>query len=181
MNLKNLIVAAGLLAASTFAASAATLTGDSVTVNLTANSNFGTQTVVVGVGPDANYFGNQNVDLNAGISGDILTLSSTSTFGSIDGVGGDPVVWTFGDLDFSGGETLIGFNFIQSFSNVVATITANSLTLTYDDVAIPSGIYLQGQFVTSGSQTPAVPLPASALLLLGGLFGLVTVKRRTAA
>lgn len=170
------ILAAALVLGMAGAASASTLAGDTVSVNLTADSDFGTQSVVVGGGEEANYFGNQFLDFNAGPGGDLFTIRSTSTFSSIDGVGGAPVVWTLTDLDFSDGKPLTGFEIVQNFSNASAVVTADSVTISYEDIAIPSGVYFTGRFVTDGVQR--VPVPAALPLLAGALGGLALLRRR---
>jgi hypothetical protein len=175
--MKKLLAMAAAVAAltATTPAQAASLLGDLVNINLTANSDFGTKSnLLVGAGEEGSYFSNQFFDFNAGVNGDIFTIRSTSGFSSIDGVGGQPVTWTLTGLDF--GTALTGFTVLQSLGPVtIVGLTATSVTFQYADVAIPSGIYFQGRFETAGN---GVPEPATWALMISG-FGLVgTALRR---
>ena len=154
-----------VLAAGTTQAS--TLLGDTVTVDLTAPTGVdrGAQTVVVGAGADGNYFGNQFYDLNAGVNGNLFTISSNSSFSSL--VSGGTVKWTLSSLDF--GAPLIGFTILQSLDPVtIISLTATSVTFSYADVAIPFGTYFQGQFVT---QVAPVPEPSTWAMVILGFAG----------
>jgi hypothetical protein len=76
------------------------LDGTTATIDLTvAGTDYGSQTVTVGAGPDAKYFGNQQIDFNAGINGDLFTISSAQGFCGIQ-CGGGNVVWTLRGLNF---------------------------------------------------------------------------------
>ncbi|MGE0371053.1 MAG: PEP-CTERM sorting domain-containing protein [Gammaproteobacteria bacterium] len=152
------LVVGGLLILSG-AAQAIMLTGDTVTVELwsSASGSFGIQNVVVGGGTDGTYFGNQNFDLNFGIDEDRFIISSTSNFSSIDGPGGT-IEWRLSGLDFVGGALLTAVNLIQLYSDVtVSSLTPNSVTFSYSDIAIPAGKYFEAQFVGVAG---AVPEPA---------------------
>jgi hypothetical protein len=146
---------------------AATLDGTTVTVDLAAGgSDQGTQSLLVGAGADGNYFGNQFLDFNAGINGDIFTITSSGTFCGILCAGGD-VVWTLTNLNF--GVPLTGFTVLQDIGPVtIDSLTANSVTFSYaDGTGIPNGTYFQAQFVTS-----AVPEPSTWAMMLLGFAGL---------
>jgi len=149
----------------------ADLSGDTVSIELWSSdgpSSFGINTPVVGPGEDTNFFGNQLIDFNAGVDGDIFTIRSTTAFSSIDGAGGR-IEWRLTDLDFSEGA-LVGIDIIQSFSDVsVTSLTATSVTFEYEDIAIPADIYFQARFI---------PVPAPSAMALFGIAGLVGARRR---
>src|SRR5258706_16409404 len=98
------LIAGILLAGFLFGpASAATLLGDTVTINVTATNPLVTQTVVVRAGYDGDYFGSIFFDFNGGVNGDLFTLYAFSgvAFSSIGS--DDPthtVIWTLTGLDF---------------------------------------------------------------------------------
>ncbi|MEM1276995.1 MAG: hypothetical protein AAGH74_10760 [Pseudomonadota bacterium] len=167
-------------------AHAATLTGDTVTLQVDCCGPGGTtDTEVVGQGVDIFAFGLPGAalefDLNAGPNG--LGLIATNTYGVQISIGdGVPTDGRFllTDLDFGMGHGLIGFVFDINSSNLsILELTPNSLTLgpavPGGSVLIPDGIFLSGTFVTQSAV--AVPLPASLLSLLLGL-GLLSVLRQ---
>jgi PEP-CTERM motif len=149
---------------------AATLLGHTVSINLSGSgtSNAGTQSVLVGAGNDGNYFNSQFFDFNGGVNGDLFTVTSSLSFPGMFAV--DPartVTWTLTGLDF--GTPLTGFTILQSISPVtINSLTANSVTFTYNEAAIPSGIYFEGQFVTGVS---AVPEPSTWAMMILGFAG----------
>lgn len=162
----------GLVALTGSVSHASILSGDSVDVRLIASPpaspiNILQAALAVGPGADGNFFNNQLFNLDAGPSNDIFSVTSTSTFTSINGVGGT-VEWVLSDLDFTGGTTLVGINFIQSFSNViVSSLGPNNVTFQYTDIGIPSGTYFQAQFVTSTPSGGAIPEPTMFLIWAG--------------
>ena len=165
-------VAAGLLLAS--GAGAATLAGQTVSVNLTAGgTDFGTQSVLVGAGDDGNYFGNTFFDLNGGVDGDEFVYTSGGDFCGIQCTG--DVVWTLSNLDF--GSPLTAFVIRQQDVGTISidSLTATSVAFRYSDSAIHSGVNVIGQFVAG------VPEPATWGLMIAG-FGMVgfAARRRTA-
>ena len=148
------------------------LIGDSVNVELRSNgsTSFGARNnLIVGVGEEANYFSNQFINFDDYS----FSVRSTSSFSSIDGPGGT-IEWVLSGLDF--GTPLQGVTFTVPYSNVfVSAMTANSITFSYTDIAIPAGTYFAVQFLTGPQQD--VPEPAILALLGIGLLGL-TVRRK---
>ena len=157
---------------------ASTLAGQTVTVDLSTDlGSYGAQDVVVGAGDDGNYFNDTFFDLNAGVDGDIFTLSSSADFCGIDLC--DPsniVTWTLTGLDF--GTPITGFEMLSSIGGATATFTATSVTISYADVGIPVGLYLEGRFITDPSP---VPLPAGLSLIATGIGALVALRKRRKA
>jgi len=178
LNMKILTaVAASILMAGS--AHAATLTNDTVNVLVTSTdttSPYFDGSVLVDAGAEGTLFGNQTFDLNAGPDGDLITISSSSTFTSYDGSGGT-ISWTFSDLDLDTGSILDGVSLTQPYSNAsISDITASSFTVSWIDTDLPQGIYISIQL--GNGSTPVVPLPAGAPLLIGGLALLGFVRRR---
>jgi hypothetical protein len=163
-------------------ANAATLMGDDVTVNLSTSSGgtAGTQTVGVGPGEDAIYYGVLFLDFNAGANGDIFTLRSTSPYDGISsGDPNDTVTWTLTSLDF--GVPLTGFTILQDIGPVtIDSLTATSVTFTYHEAHFPADVFFQAQFVTGVS---AVPEPSTwAMMILGFAgVGFMAYRRRSQA
>jgi hypothetical protein len=148
-------------------ANAATLLGNTVSINLTANGfDRGTQSILVGAGNDGNYFGNQFFDFNGGVNGDLFVISSTNNFASLSGGGTN--TWTLSNLNF--GTPLTGFTILQSLDAVtIDSLTATSVTFHYADHSIPAGVYLEGQFIT---QVAAVPEPSTWAMMILGFAGI---------
>ncbi|MBL8772620.1 MAG: PEP-CTERM sorting domain-containing protein [Phenylobacterium sp.] len=173
MKLHTILAGAVATVALGSAAQAATLAGDTIDINLNAGgTDYGTQTVLVGAGDDASYFANQYIDLDAGVAGDLFTVRSTSNYCGI--VCGGRVTWTLTSLNF--GTPLTGFTVLQSIAPVtIDALTATSVTFSYNDVSIPTGVYFQARFETG--DVGGVPEPSTWALMIGG-FGLAGAALR---
>jgi hypothetical protein len=157
----------------------------------TVGGNFGSQTVLVGPGPDGNYFWTQYFDLNAGVNGDMFTITSTGFYCGITCFSGNEV-WTLSNLNF--GAPLIGFDIILSISGgnpqpipcgtsalprtvTIQSLTPTSVAFSYPDICIPQQLYFEAQFIVGDATTPlpaALPLFASGL----GALGLLGWRRK---
>ena len=177
MNWKSKSAFAGvMLLASMGPAQAATLTGDTVTVDI--DSGLGVKSGLVGDGTDI-QFGNALFDFNAGPNGNEFQLTANGSFPEFTSPAG-PLTILLSSLDFSGGEVLIGFtNLFSVFQNTSFSFTRNSLTFTMDDGPNGPDVILSGVFQT------AVPLPAALPLFGTGLAALGVIgwrrKRKTIA
>ena len=177
MSNKTLLVgaAAALLLGGT-CANAATLVGQTVSVNLTAGGiDYGTQNVLVGAGDDGNYFGNTLFDLNGGVNGDEFVYTSIGGYCGIGCFGN--AVWTLSNLNF--GQPLTGFTILQQDIGPISidSLTATSVSFHYNDSNIHPGVNVIGQFVTAS----AVPEPATwAMMLVGfGIIGFAARRRQS--
>jgi hypothetical protein len=171
--------AAGVLAA-VGVVNAATLDGDTVTVEMSTGfgGSQGAQTVVVGAGYEGNYYSNQYFDLNDGANGDLFTITSTGDFCGMTSCSGsgDTVTWTLTGLDF--GTPITGFSLSSSIGGATASFTGTSVTISWTEAAIPFGTYTVGQFLTGPS---AVPLPAGLPMVASGIGALVMLRKRRKA
>lgn len=169
---RNLIVAFALMLCAGFA-QAATMTADFVTVGIEldpalSDPRLGPQTFAVGGGTDGTFFGSQSIDANAA-GGSEFHIRSSWFYSSM--AGGNRVSWTVSGLQFSGGEVLVGLNFVRSIGNAIVTSLSDSaFTFEYDDTFIPRGRYFEIEYITA--IPAAVPLPASVTLLGAALIGL---------
>lgn len=176
MNKKLLAAALPALAlslASVGAASAATLSGDTVGIEFV-SGGYNNPSVMVGAGIDETLFAFE-FDLDAGANGDEFIFNDNAGFIP---PGSSLVLY---DLDFSGGETLVGFELLYtSLDNLAYTFTDSSITFTYATSGIgPNiGAAIYGTFITAPS---AVPLPASLPLLIAGIGGLAAMRRKRRA
>ena len=171
----SLILSAGI-------ASAATLTGDTVTKVVTNNSvNVGfDENMLIGAGIDADD-GNIFFDLDAGAGNQLsITVGDGSYCGMYDCSGLTEVV--FSSMDFSGAELLLGFNVLNAGPlGIVATVlSGTSLKISWTEGSLSGGTFTLGEYVTGTSE---VPLPAALPLMLAGLgaLGGLAARRRKAA
>ncbi|MBL4811099.1 MAG: VPLPA-CTERM sorting domain-containing protein [Rhodobacteraceae bacterium] len=154
-------------------ASAATLAGDTVGVSFDP-SFYNNPSVSVGAGIDLTISAFE-FDFDAGVNGDELVFNDNGGFFPV----GSSL--TLYDLDFSGGETLVGFDLsYTSLDNLAYTFTDTSITFTYatSGTGPNFGAAIYGTFLTVPS---AVPLPASLPLLIAGLGGLTALRRKRRA
>lgn len=152
------------------AAAASTLTGDEVTIEFNPGSIY-TSTFTVGSGVD-DSINNFQLNADAGVHGSQFHWTGINAGGSLAGA----TSFTFSDLDFTDGSTLIGFKIKTTLlDDVVASVTNGVLTVSWSTTGIVGpGPILHGQYIT----TSVVPLPASAPLILAGLGVLGFVGRR---
>jgi hypothetical protein len=160
----------------TSASQATPLTGDQVTVDLNGFLVGGT----VGAGTDITLFsGNVLLDFNAGVDGDVFQLSAGRDFPSVISTG-DLLTIELGDLDFLGGEILVGFaDLFSVFADTTFSITDHSILFSMTDGPGDAGVILSGRFVTRPVAV-AVPEPTTlSLFALGaGFLGLIAWRRR---
>jgi hypothetical protein len=171
------------LAVLTFTSSgvqAATLTGDTIGQS----HPLAVTSIVVGSGVDYTI-GFVQINYDAGALGDhlVINISSTATFSGIFQSSGTSTL-TLSGLNFSGGETLIGFTVLSSpiYPITVNILNSSSLSLSWTEGPSFSGggIFLDGQFVTSASPVPLpAALPLFATVLAGG--GLIAWRRKRKA
>jgi len=160
-------VAATAILALPISATAATLTGDTVTVTF---NNGRAQTFVVGQGSDAT-FGSTDFDLDGGGLGTEFLVNVARTFEIFGGGAG----FTISDLNFSDGEILVGFDLTTTvFQDTVVSFTKDSLTIDFTDGPNGPDVVLAGTFITA---VAPVPLPAGMPLALAG-FGLLGLLKR---
>lgn len=168
-------VAAAALIAGSISARAATLNGDTVTVQLSSGlaGSQGVQTRVIGDGAEGNYYGNQFYDFDDVT--DTFSITSTGSFCGMTSCGtGDTVIWSLTSLDFGGPLTSVSI--LRSIGGaIIRSFSADSVVVQWTEAAIPQGTYFAMQFRTDPA---SVPLPASLPLLVAGLAG---VKRSRAS
>jgi hypothetical protein len=163
------------------------LAGDSVTIQVTIPPDGGldtlTKTVTVGAGPDVFFFGFDAlaIDFNAGVNGDLFTLTSKFDFSEGFFTGPGKITFDLSSLDF--GIPLTGFDIIQNFgSGSVDSLTATSVSFGLVG-KISQGTIFTAQFITTPVSV-AVPLPGTLPLFVGGLAAVGLLgwrKRRKAA
>lgn len=169
------LLAALTIGAGPITAEAATLTGDTVNVELSTGfgGSYGLQSSVVGAGDEGNYFNDQFYDFD-GDANTFSILSSANFCGMSSCAGsGDIVSWALTSLDF--GSALTGVTILSSIGGaVIDSFTADSVFFHWTEASIPEGTYFTLKFQTAA----AVPLPAGLPLLLAGLGGLAMLRRR---
>lgn len=165
-----MVAVAAVLAAQ--AGHSSTLTGDVISYTLTQGIPIQSGTVPVGSGPEVSVYGlsSLTVDLNAGVDGNIFEFLSESAYFSFNGIGPDPVVWTFSDLQFSDGSLLTGFEILSTLitSPISVVTTQDALTISYAPQDHRPGAMIRGQFMTSPIASQ-VPLPGTLLLLMSAI------------
>ena len=179
--IKWLIATVAVLTFTSSGVQAATLTGDTIIASYPGSPG----AVLVGSGVDSSV-GFIQFDYDAGALGDHLVISTNSsrfqTFTGMFASSGTSTV-TLSSLNFSGGETLIGFTVLSSIYPITVNIlNSSSLSLSWTEGPSFSGggIFLDGQFITSASPVPLpAALPLFATVLAGG--GLIAWRRKRKA
>lgn len=154
---------------------AQTLAGDTVSIKLTESFlTLVNQQVIVGNGEEANYNNALFFDLNYN-NGNIFSIRANQSYSSIYGAIGRPT-FTLSDLNF--GSALTSFTVLQSIAPVtINSLTSTSVTFSYDDVAIPQGVFFQGRFGVAATAVPG-PLAGAGLVPLLGFAGAWLARRR---
>ena len=188
-SLKSGICAGLTLLAFSGQAQSATLTGDLVAVNyndsIRTNSN---RSGFVGAGTDVTI-GGGFYDFNAGAGGNQFNFSINNRYCGVANCNG-PIKLSLLDLNFSGGERLVGFTLLSTaLSRLSFTFTSTSLIFLAAEGNIRRGTVISGIFLTAPAQVPnipaAVPIPAALPLLAASLGAMGFMgwrrKRKSAA
>ena len=180
--IKSSIYAGLMLLAFSGQAQSATLAGDLVAVNyndsiLPNNNGSG----IVGPGTDVTIV-NAFYDFNAGVGGNEFIFSVNNAFCGVAACGG-PIKLSLLDLNFSGGEQLVGFTLLSTaLSGLSFTLTSTSLIFLATEGNIGPGTVISGIFQTAPF---AVPVPAALPLLAAGISAMGFMgwrrKRKSAA
>lgn len=171
--MKSKIRLVGSVIALTFASAsmpsaAATLIGDTVTIELGKNGgSFGIQNVVVGAGEEGQYFGNQFYDFGS----NTFSIRSDGAFTSYSGGPGGAIILALSSLDL--GTPITGVNFTTSLTGVSTAFTSDSVSFFFTDQALPAETYLSATFSTA-----AVPEPATWALMIFGFGAIGGAMRR---
>jgi hypothetical protein len=175
--MRNLLLSAAVVCLP-FVAPAATLSGDMIDVTI---HGLGSQSVLVGSGTDFKLLG-ITLDFDAG-SGNMNLAWTSNKLGTFH----QYTSWTFSDLDFDDGSDLVGFLVTGTqFAGLSVSVTADSISFDFDQHAtFNTGSVLSGTFITDAPSArqqlappAAIPLPATAPLLVLGAAGLVALRRR---
>jgi hypothetical protein len=173
--LKSNIYAGLMLLALSGQVHSATLTGDAVAVNyndsVRSNSNR-SGTVGAGVGTDITI-GGGFFDFNAGAAGNQFIFRVNDRYCGVAHCSG-PLKLSLLDLNFSGGERLVGFTLLSTaLRGLSFTFTSTSLIFFATEGRIGRGTVISGIFLTAvppGDVNPApVPIPAALPFLAAGL------------
>ena len=187
-SLKSSIYAGLMLLSFSGQAQSATLIGDLVAVNyndsiLTKNNGSG----IVGNGTDVTI-GGGFFDFNAGAGGNQFNFSVSKKFCGVAHCGG-AIKLSLLDLNFSGGELLIGFTLLSTaLKGLSFTFTSTSLIFFATEKKLKRGTVISGIFLTAPppvDNIPAtVPIPAALPLLAAGLSAMGFMgwrRKRTSA
>lgn len=182
-SLKSSIYAGLMFLAFSGQAQSATLTGDLVAVNYNGSSfTNSNRSGIVGVGTDITIGGGL-YDFNAGAAGNQFIFSVNNGYCGVAHCSG-PLKLSLLNLNFSGGERLVGFTLLYSaLRGLSFTFTSTSLIFFATEGDLWRGTVISGIFLTEAPRPvqniPAVvPIPA-ALPLLGSALGfLVWMGRR---
>ena len=163
-------------------AQSATLTGDLVAVNYNDSiDSFDNGSGIVGVGTDVTI-GGGFYDFNAGVGGNEFIFSVNNSFCGVANCAG-PIKLSLLNLNFSGGEQLVGFNLLSAtLAGLSFTFTSTSLIFLATEGDLAPGAVISGIFQTAPS---AVPIPAALPLLAAGISAMGFMgwrrKRKSAA
>jgi hypothetical protein len=188
-SLRSSICAGLMLLAFSGLAQSATLTGDSVAVNYNDSSLKNSNgSGIVGAGTDVTIV-NASFNFNAGAEGNKFIFSVNDTFCGVAYCSG-PLKLSLLDLNFSGGEKLVGFTLLSTaLKKLSFTFTSTSLIFLAAEGNIGRGTVISGIFLTARPPVPnipaVVPIPAALPLLAAGLSAMGFVgwrrKRKSAA
>ncbi|MEP7174392.1 MAG: VPLPA-CTERM sorting domain-containing protein [Aestuariivirga sp.] len=177
-SLKSSIYVGLMLLAFSGQAQSATLTGDFVAVNYNDSSlKMNNGSGIVGIGTDVTI-GGGFYDFNAGAGGNQFVFSVNNRYCGVARCSG-AIKLSLLDLNFSGGEKLIGFTLLSTaLRGLSFTFTSTSLvffaTEGYFGRNVGRSMVISGIFLTAPPPVQnipaAVPIPA-ALPLLGSALG----------
>lgn len=149
-------------------AHASLIVGDNVSIELVSGGNSaGIRTVMVGVGEEGNYFGNQFFNFEAGS----FYIRSTGSYCGIFACSGQPVTLTLSDLNFS--RSLLGVDVLSPLSGLNVSFKPNSIVFSWMEQSI-YGTYINASFLFD-NRAPGNQVPAPATF---GLFALALLAVR---
>lgn len=190
-SLKSSICAGLMLLAFSGQAQSATLAGDLVTVNYNDSSLKNSNgSGIVGAGKDVTIV-NASYDFNSGGGGNQFIFSVNGAFCGVAHCNG-PIKLSLLDLNFSGGEKLVGFTLLSTaLSGLTFTFTSTSLIFFATEGNIGRNLgrstVISGIFLTARPPVPnipaVVPIPAALPLLAAGLsaMGFMGWRRKKAS
>jgi hypothetical protein len=172
-------------------ATAATLRDDTIRmVGINRGKIIIDTTILIKDGPDLLGSGNTVYDFDTGPAGDEfeLSMSPPALYGGVlSGVGASQI--TLSGLDFSGGESLRDWSFLQVPSDISISaelLGPSSLRFSWTEGRFEGGTFLRGRFLTRmeapGPIPNPIPLPAGSLLLMtvmGLVSGLVFKRQKS--